>query len=211
LFLDEIGELPLELQTRLLRVLDRHELKRVGENRYRNVDVRILAATRRDLVAEVKAQRFREDLYYRLAVVTLRTPPLQERGEDIVLLAQRFAREQGATADLPEPLLRMLRQHTWPGNVRELKNSVARLLALGTLSLTNEVLGSSVSQALEVDPSVPYKQAREELLDRFELAYLDALMARNNGVVAAAAREAQVSRKHLTELLQKHGRRGKSE
>ena len=133
IFLDEIGELPLDLQPKLLRVLERLEVRRVGEAATRRVDVRIVAATNRSLAAEVDAGRFREDLYYRLAVVRIGLPPLRERPEDIPLLVEHFAREAaraGATpAALPEAAIRGLVAQAWPGNVRELRNAVARAVA----------------------------------------------------------------------------------
>src|SRR5213596_1076041 len=131
LFLDEIGEIPLDLQSKLLRVLQEGQFERVGEDRTRTVDVRIIAATNRDLEAEVKAGRFRQDLYYRLSVFPIELPPLRERVEDILVLAQHFvaqsARKLGATVPrLTHANVKELQSYDWPGNVRELQNVIER-------------------------------------------------------------------------------------
>jgi two-component system response regulator HydG len=134
-FLDEIGELPLELQPKLLRVLQEGEIRPIGSTKAVSVDIRILAATHRDLEAQVKAGNFREDLYYRLAVLPLRVPPLRERREDIAMLARHFAeRAAGPSFDatiLPEAM-ELLVRYDWPGNVRELENAIERAVALNT-------------------------------------------------------------------------------
>jgi DNA-binding NtrC family response regulator len=133
IFLDEIGELPLDVQPKLLRFLENGEIFPLGEKRPQVVDVRVIAATHRDLAALVRERRFREDLYYRLQVVTLRIPPLRDRVEDIAPLARHFLR-QLSTGDRPAPILspealEKLDAHDWPGNVRELRNVLERALA----------------------------------------------------------------------------------
>src|SRR5262245_40410096 len=131
LFLDEIGELPLDLQPRLLRALDNHAVRRVGGTADRRVDVRIVAATNRDLGALVSAKQFRQDLYFRLAAAIVHLPPLRERLDDLPLLVRRLLRDLGREETLiPEATIAVLRTHTWPGNVRELKNVLATALAL---------------------------------------------------------------------------------
>ncbi|MEK6608350.1 MAG: sigma 54-interacting transcriptional regulator, partial [Myxococcota bacterium] len=131
LFLDEVGELPLELQPKLLRALESHEVRRVGSQKARALDLRIVAATNRDLATEVRAGKFREDLYYRLAVVRVVMPPLRERRDDVRLLARELARRARPQVDpaswLDEATLALLESHDWPGNVRELRNVVDRL------------------------------------------------------------------------------------
>jgi two-component system response regulator AtoC len=135
IFLDEIGDLPLALQVKLLRVLQEGEIRRVGDNASRSVDVRVVAATSRDLEAEVKENRFRADLYYRVNVVRLHLPPLRERGEDIAELAKHFATSHAARLGIAKPVLspaamRALMDYAWPGNVRELENVIERALVL---------------------------------------------------------------------------------
>src|SRR5690606_537300 len=132
LFLDEIGELALDLQPQLLRVLDRRQVRRVGETQAVDVDIRVVAATHRDLRAMVRSGQFREDLYYRLAVVSTQVPPLRERKADIPALAAWFAERMGRGGFAHSPtLLDQLERHDWPGNVRELRNVVERALSLG--------------------------------------------------------------------------------
>jgi transcriptional regulator with GAF, ATPase, and Fis domain len=133
--LDEIGEVPLAMQPKLLRVLQEKEFERVGETRARKIDVRIVAATNRDLVAEVEASRFRADLFYRLDVFPIENPPLRDRREDIPLLAAHFVRESArrlrrAAPPLTEAALRQLTTRDWPGNIRELENLIERAIIL---------------------------------------------------------------------------------
>src|ERR1019366_649020 len=131
LFLEEVGELPVDLQPKLLRALEARQFRRVGGNAWQAFDARIVAATHRDLAARMKSGEFRQDLYYRLAVLEARSPPLRERRDDIELLVERFLAAQTpplTVHDLPPNSLAMLRAHDWPGNVRELKNTLARLV-----------------------------------------------------------------------------------
>jgi len=138
LFLDEIGELALDLQPQLLRVLDRRQLRRVGETQSIDVDIRVIAATNRDLRAMVRAGQFREDLYYRLAVVATSVPPLRDRKADIPVLVEWFAEKMGRGSFAQSPaLLDQLQKHDWPGNVRELRNVVERALSLGNAALAD--------------------------------------------------------------------------
>jgi formate hydrogenlyase transcriptional activator len=151
LFLDEVGDLPLELQPKLLRVLQEGQLERLGSTRTINVDVRVIAATNRDLADEVRQNRFRDDLYYRLNVFPITLPSLRERREDIPLLAQhladRFARSMHKPSkQIPEPVARALQHHDWPGNIRELENVVQRAIILsadGTISLNDISMSSA--------------------------------------------------------------------
>jgi transcriptional regulator with GAF, ATPase, and Fis domain len=151
LFLDELGELALELQPKLLRVLETGELTRVGGERPIRVDVRVVAATHRDLPRMVGERRFREDLYYRVAVIRVRVPPLRERREDIPLLAAAFARQVGAGAALPDVALEAVfetyRRHDWPGNVRELRNAVERALVLADVDVDADGAGRAPAEA----------------------------------------------------------------
>jgi DNA-binding NtrC family response regulator len=217
LFLDEIGELALDLQPALLRALDKRTIRPVGATVYQNVNVRIVAATNRNLRAEVAARRFREDLYYRLAVIRVGVPPLRERPDDLELLTEHFIREFARRPIQVTPADRQrLRQHGWPGNVRELRNVIERacLLGGGRLAL-DEMLAhdgalggppvAPVETGADLPAGVPYKQARNQLLDGFERTYFQALIQRHGGNLSAAAREAQIDRKHLRELLRKYG------
>jgi len=134
LLIDEIGDLEIGLQAKLLRVLERMQIARVGSTRYRRVNVRVLAATRRDLDAEIQANRFRDDLYFRLAVARVELPPLRRRKGDIALLATQFWRDLGGgEGGVPSDVLKRLEAYSWPGNVRELRNAIARQVALGEL------------------------------------------------------------------------------
>ena len=176
LFLDEIGELPLAMQPVLLRALETGEIHPVGEERPRKVSVRLVAATNRDLEGEVRAGRFREDLFFRLAVVKIEVPPLRERPEDIEVLAQYFARGAGAAVLAPD-IIAVLQNHDWPGNVRELQNAVLAFLAVGELPETTpnrSRLDSALSDL--VDLSRPYADQKEEIAERFTRVYLQALM-----------------------------------
>ena len=200
LFLDEIGELPPDTQTRLLRVLERGEVKRVGSNDYRAVDVRVIAATHRDLHDSIQRGTFRADLYYRLAIVPLTIPPLRERADDVPALARHFAATFGAPSALSETTMRSLAANPWPGNVRELRNAVHRIVVLGEAGEPTNTRGKP-----ESDDGLPYKEAKEKLVDAFEAGYVRDLMAKHDGNISAAAREAGLSRRHLHELLKKHG------
>jgi len=205
IFLDEIGELPLELQPSLLRAIDKKAVSRIGTNTYEKVDVRIVAATHRDLRHEVAERRFREDLYYRLAVVRLRLPPLRERGDDIALLARHFLAGKNVTLS-PEDEAQLL-AHPWPGNVRELRNVLERVQVLSAQGAWRMDMAVGES-ALESSPTA-YKDAKREALEKFDRGYLEALMERHAMNLSSAAREAGVDRKYLRELLDRYGiRRG---
>ncbi len=205
LFLDEIGELPLEMQPVLLRALETGEVRPIGADAARHVQVRVIAATNRDLEAEVRAGRFREDLYYRLAVVKLSLPSLRERPEDIEPLARQFAEHVGLGA-LSAPLIEQLKARAWPGNARELRNVIHAYAALGVLP---EPAGST-STTLEmafgdlVDVNRPYGDQKEELAERFTRVYLQALMAHTRGNQSSAAKLAGLDRSYLGRLLVKH-------
>jgi two-component system response regulator GlrR len=206
-FLDEIGELGPDLQPKLLRVLERKQIRRIGANKYVPVDVRVIAATNRDLRTEVNARRFRSDLYYRLAVVEVRLPALRERREDLPLLVEHFLgtlAANGPAADVvrSQSFLTGLEQHQWPGNVRELRNYIERTLTLHEAEPLDRA--SSSAPEARADVGRPLKVAREEWLSRFERIYLEEILARHEGNVTAAARAAGVDRVHFYRLLWKH-------
>jgi two-component system response regulator GlrR len=205
LFLDEIGEMPLSMQPVLLRALETGEIQPVGEERPRKVSVRLVAATNRDLTDEVKAGRFREDLYFRIAVVKVEVPPLRDRPEDIEILARAFARRAGAV-DLPDELIATLKAHTWPGNVRELQNAVLAYLAVGDLPETTPnrtLLDSALADLVDLKRS--YAEQKEEIAERFTKVYLQALLLECNFNQSLAARVAGLDRTHLGRMLARHG------
>jgi DNA-binding NtrC family response regulator len=218
LFLDEIGELAPEVQPALLRALDKRAVRPVGGTTYNQVSVRVVAATNRNLRAEIAAKRFREDLYYRLAVVRMHVPPLRERPDDIPLLVEHFARQfsGGRKLDVSREELERLRHHTWPGNVRELRNVIERACALThgdqleiDEAFDEKVAGGAASGTVNID--LPFKEAKAQIIDNFEREYIRAQLKRHEGNLSAAARSAEVDRKHFRELLRKHGLRESSE
>ena len=220
-FLDEIGELSLELQPKLLRVLEKKQLKRVGQSRYLPVDVRVIAATNRSLQSEVNARRFRADLYYRLAVLEIRLPALRERPEDLPLLVEHILSGFGASERPEAAVLRgetaasELARHQWPGNVRELRNYVERCLALAERgSLPAPVTAPEPAPALgpagadaSAEAGGDLRSARQTWLREFEKRYLEELLAQHGGNVSAAARSAGIDRKYLYRLLWRNGLR----
>ena len=201
-FLDEIGELPPADQASLLGVLERRRFRRVGGTAELEVGARVIAATNRDLRAEVNNGRFRHDLYHRLAVVVLRLPPLRERREEIPILVEHFARELGVDGPIAQTfdaeLLARWQRHPWPGNIRELRNAVEAALVVGPGSFHESATASP--EALG-----PYKDARAAHVREFELAYLTRLLEESGGNVSKAARIAKMDRSHLIDLLQRHG------
>ena len=222
IFLDEIGELDLELQPKLLRVLERREFQRVGGGDTKKIDVRIIAATNRDLRAMVARGEFREDLYYRLAVVTVDVPPLRERKEDIPLLAAHFAKAMGATLDdLPQGAMARFMEHSWPGNCRELKNAVERAVVLGETRFLSSGLGAPAAAPSEavaaatspaegprgsfvVVPDIPYKKQKADLVADFEERYARLLLKEHRGNVSSAARQAGIDRMSLHKILARY-------
>jgi transcriptional regulator with GAF, ATPase, and Fis domain len=209
LFLDEVAELPLEVQPTLLRALETGEIRPVGEDQPRRVRVRVITATNRDLAREVDAGRFREDLYYRLAVVRLYVPPLRERREDIAPLALRFAQSFGLSS-LPGEVLEDLKARTFGGNVRELRNVVQSYAALSMLpdqqrQAQRSGLAREIEAALDLDR--PYLEQRDELVALFTTQYLDALLERAGGNQTTAARMAGLDRTYLGRLLARYRRR----
>jgi two-component system response regulator GlrR len=212
IFLDEIGELPKDLQPKLLRALSRRAVKPVGTEGYIDVDVRVIAATNRDLRQEVNAERFRGDLYYRLAVVEVRLPPLRDRLDDLPLLVEAMLRESRASpADtsrlMSASFLEQLAHHAWPGNIRELRNVIDRALAMGPWELEAPAAPPADGAAPAVDLSRPFKEAREAWTATFERAYLVALLGHHDGNIRAAARAAGIDRVHLYRWLARHGLR----
>ncbi len=220
-FLDEIGELPLEVQPKLLRALEQREIRRVGETRPRKVNVRVIAATNRDLEREVNKGTFRGDLYFRIAVISVRVPPLRERIEDLPHLIRGFLDALGAADSehlFPREVIEELSNHEWPGNVRELRNYVERSVVLQTARMSipppplSVVSGGPTPvdgrvDVREVDVRVPFKVAKDALVDGFERAYIRAVLQATGGNMTKAARMAGIDRMYLHRLVQKHASR----
>jgi transcriptional regulator with GAF, ATPase, and Fis domain len=206
LFIDEIGELPLDLQPKLLRVLERREIRRLGASEPCIVDVRIVAATHRDLEAEVAAHRFREDLFYRLAVVRVELPPLRRRGDDVGLLVDHFAREleRRGQGRLDAATRAKLLAAAWPGNVRELRNGVARAIALGGAAPSPRATTVADGGDRAIDLTVPFHDAREAMVEAFERAYLLHALRACDGNATKAAELAGVNRKLLQRAIKKY-------
>lgn len=201
LFLDEIGELPLEVQPVLLRALESGKIKRVGETVEQSVNVRVIAATNRDLGAEVRAGRFREDLYYRLMTVRIQIPPLRERGDDIPLLIQHFATELGLH-DISAEAMARFRSASWRGNVRELRNALRAYAAVGTLPGATSADGNLDELLLRmIDVTKPYAPQKEQLVSRFSQLFVKTLLAHTNGNQSEASRISGLERSHLNKLV----------
>lgn len=227
LFIDELGELSLDLQPKLLRALEKREVRPVGGARSIPVNVRIIAATNRNLLHEVDQGNFREDLYYRFAVIRIQLPPLRDRAEDIMMLAEHFLLQNQTRLgrdDLQIPFRTMekLKKYPWPGNIRELKNYVERaaLLAQGdkletrfiNLAHTPKVAAGSEADDIDsvteyaytaADDQTPFKASKQQLVETFEKAYWSRLLERTDGNVSKAARVAGVHRKSVEYILKK--------
>jgi transcriptional regulator with GAF, ATPase, and Fis domain len=213
-FLDEIGELPLDVQPKLLRVLETKEFRRVGGNRTMKTNVRVVAATKRNLQREVQGGKFREDLYFRLAVVPITVPPLRGRREDIPALVEHMLKSAGGGITVSDDTMQGLLAHDWPGNIRELRNVLDRALYLakatghGELSLVSLPATAATGDVFHFEPGKSYRETRAKYDGEFERRYVKWLLARHGGNVSAAARDAKMDRKHLHDMAKKHGLRG---
>lgn len=212
-FFDEIGELPLPSQAKLLRAVQEQAFTPVGKSELRRVDTRYICATNRDLQEEVNAGRFRQDLFYRLGVIHMELPPLRGRGDDVMLLAHRFLTDlqkgKERVTDFSDEVVERFRSYEWPGNIRELRNVVERTVALAkteTVQISdlpkpiresNRSTSSSVSVLAEI--------SREEALDNADRSYLSALLEKHGGNISQAARQAGLSRQGMHKLLSRHG------
>jgi DNA-binding NtrC family response regulator len=220
IMLDEIGDLPLHVQVKLLRTLQEGEIKRVGASESVHVDVRVIAATNLDLQQAMRDKRFREDLYYRLSVITIPLPPLRDRPDDIPLLAYHFLRKYAARAGrrverISVEAMRALRSHSWPGNVRELENAIERsvVMSRGDVILPGDLPTSvsdtaapSLSQNLLLD--LPFADAKHLAIEQFESGYAFGTLKRAGGNVSEAARQAGMDRSNFRRILRKHKGRG---
>jgi two-component system, NtrC family, response regulator HydG len=206
LLIDEIGDLDIALQAKLLRAIERGEVRRVGGSKWVHVDVRVLVATRRDLDKEVQEGRFRDDLFYRLAVARIEIPPLRQRAGDISLLASHFWQQMGGDPSaLAADFLARLEQYSWPGNVRELRNAIARRLALRELAFVaadapdapsaSQAGADPMQQVLELD--LPFPVARRRMLEEFESRYVLRVLDQHDGNVGKAAAASGIGRRYF--------------
>ncbi|NUO53210.1 MAG: sigma 54-interacting transcriptional regulator [Polyangiaceae bacterium] len=213
LFIDEIGDLELSLQAKLLRAVERGEVRRVGSDRWLHVDVRILCATRRDLDRQVQEGRFRDDLFHRLAVARIELPPLRQRSADIEILARHFWTQAGAAGEPPDDVLGRWTEEPFPGNVRELKNAVWRHIAIGAeaalppdeaeaTSARRPLSGTDfIDRVIERDPTLA--AGRAEVVAEYERRFLERVLERHGGNVSRAAAATGVARRHLQRLRAK--------
>ncbi len=229
-FLDEIGELPLAMQPKLLRVLERKEVRRVGGSTTMEVDIRVVAATNRDLGVEVNRGRFREDLYYRLAVARVHVPPLRERKDDLPLLIEHIMATTpgGELASIAPETIDLMSRHDWPGNVRELRNVIERAVLLAETPETADALrrtpasapagepsltptpshtatAADASMTVPVDVGIPFKDAKQNVVSEFERRYISRLLAQHDGNISAAARAAGIDRMSIHKMLHRLG------
>ncbi|EDM73619.1 sigma-54 dependent transcriptional regulator, Fis family protein [Plesiocystis pacifica SIR-1] len=210
LFLDEVADLPMELQPKLMRMLDSGRFRRTGGVEEVVADVRVIAASHRNLADLVEAGELREDLYFRLSVVSCEIPPLRERREDIPTLIEVFSRRLPPgmwSAPSPEAMARLM-GYDWPGNVRELRNVVERSAYLnqdGGIDLVTTRELEAEEPKVAFDPTLTFREQKERAVERFEAAYLRWLLERAKGNISRAAREADMDRKYLHKLLRRYG------
>ncbi len=206
LFIDEIGDLDVALQPKLLRAIERSEVQRLGGDRWIRVDVRVIAATRRDLDREVQAGRFRDDLFHRLAVSRVELPPLREREGDVPVLARHFWRVLTGKDDLPNDFLSRALGYDWPGNVRELHHAVVRRIALGELAEAPKAQPSAAAasssaprQTIDItdELELSLSTARQHVVEAFERAYVEQVLRKHGGNVARAAQASGIARRYF--------------
>jgi two-component system response regulator PilR (NtrC family) len=223
-FLDEIGELPLELQPKLLRTIEARAIRRVGETRSRKVDVRVIAATNRDLERQVAENTFREDLYYRLNVIPVTVPPLRERREDVPLLVNHFVKKYAksagrAIAQVSPESFSLLSTYEWPGNVRQLENTIERAVALETGETLNVqvpversraraaaagVGADTVSVAVPAGAVLPEGMDMEKYVAEIERSLLKSALQQSSGVQTRAADVLRISYRSFRHLMKKY-------
>jgi len=229
LFLDEIGELPLAMQPKLLRVLESHEVRRIGSTKTTTVNIRVVAATNRDLGVEVNRGRFREDLFYRLAVARVHVPPLRERKEDIPLLIEHILSTTpgGEHAYIAPETIELMMKHDWPGNVRELRNVIERAVLLSespgqdalrrapaptpartdgvTATPSTTMSHTGLAMSVPIDVAIPFKHAKQSVINEFEKRYISRLLEQHGGNISAAARAAGIDRMSIHKMLHRLG------
>lgn len=211
IFLDEIGIISPLVQVKLLRLLQDKEYKSLGDPRPRKADIRIIVATNRDLQRLLRDGAFREDLFYRLNIISLYLPPLRERKEDIPILVENFMKKYSKEfnkplREVPENLMNMFLAYSWPGNVRELENKIQQLIVMpAEFSITTKNILPPLAESDSKESRLEYfKVAKRKIINSFEITYLTELLTRSKGSVASAAREAGKSRTSLWNLLKKH-------
>lgn len=215
-FLDEIGEVPLSIQVKLLRVLQEGEIRRIGETESRHIDVRLIAATNRDLLALTKKSKFREDLYYRLNVINIHVPPLRERSEDIVLLAYHFLKKVAKKMEknvekISIDVLQALQNYNWPGNVRELENTIERAVVFSdgdtiiAKNLPQKILSRSFYNVPPQEDlyDLNYKEAKKRALNIFNRSYIMAVLEKTGHNITAAAEKAEMDRSNFKKIIRK--------
>jgi DNA-binding NtrC family response regulator len=216
IFFDEIGDIAPSLQTKLLQALEDKEIKPLGQNKTVHVDVRVVASTNGDLRAKIEAKEFREDLFYRLNVVDIQMPPLRERREDITLLVGYFLDKYCAKFNLgmkriSPDLMNMLRNHPWEGNVRELANTIERGVIMAPSEwIQADDIGwnrSPLRSRLEGDQmfELPYREAKQQVMEQFNVRYINHILQQNGGNVTQAARHCGLERQSLQQIIKKCG------
>jgi DNA-binding NtrC family response regulator len=215
IFLDELGELRMDLQPKLLRVLENREVRRVGGNDVIEVDVRVIAATNRDLVKEIQSSNFREDLYFRLSVINIQLPPLRQRRDDIPHIIRKALSDPEIVSKhgrkrFSQGALSVLMAYPWPGNVRELMNVLSHVLTfsdgeeIDVTHLPARVQGQQKEQPLPFNEHLSFKDAKEQLLESFEREYISQVLKRCDGNISRAARESGLHRKSIERLVKKY-------
>ncbi|HMH53287.1 MAG TPA: sigma-54 dependent transcriptional regulator, partial [Candidatus Acidoferrum sp.] len=214
LLLDEIGEMPLALQSKLLRVIEDKRVTPIGSDRSLEIDVRFIATTNKDLQAEVEHGRFRRDLFYRLSVMPVRVPPLRERTGDVALLAQHFLEASARRTKKPIPriapaAMQALSRYAWPGNVRELENVIERAVIVTKGEVIDDVQRFLTGDAErpKVDLALPFRDAKARVVEDFERAYIGGVLEAHGGKLTAAAKHADMDPKNFSEKLTRYGLR----
>jgi transcriptional regulator with AAA-type ATPase domain len=205
LFLDEVGELPLEVQPKLLRALESRRVRPIGGSEERFCNIRVVAATNRDLAIEVNHKRFRPDLYHRLAVARLHVPPLRDRKDDIRLLVQHFLERMadGSPRQLAPEVIALLEDHSWPGNARELRNAVERAVIQPTALALEGEAGPSFGWDRYLDLSLPFKEARRRLDEDFDRRFIGELLSQHNWNISAVSRAARLDRMTVYKMIER--------
>jgi transcriptional regulator with PAS, ATPase and Fis domain len=211
IFLDEIGDIGIDIQGKLLRFLQDREIRRIGDSKSMILNVRMISATNKNIEVLIKKKEFRDDLYFRLKVLTIHIPPLRERKEDIPLLVRSFLNEinysRKEPVEIENECLNYLIRYDWPGNVRELKNCIESASALCE---NNIISVNDISSVLLIQPgamkevNMNFRESKNRVIEEFERRYLTAMLEKNKGNIAAAAREAEIDRKNFWQMVNKY-------